>query len=73
MSIEITPERDSPGAPVTRHSARVSVEIPTLLLICSRLFHGEAGLVFSEAMLTATISLLSYLAFAGFVFSVARR
>ena len=33
MSIRITPERDLPGAPVTRRSARVSVEIPTLLLI----------------------------------------
>src|SRR6201987_3744379 len=33
MSIGIPPMRDSPGAPVTRHSPRVSVEIPTLLLI----------------------------------------
>src|ERR1700751_5364019 len=33
MSIGIPPMRDSPGAPVTRHSPRVSVEIPTLILI----------------------------------------
>ncbi|HZC85776.1 MAG TPA: fatty acid desaturase, partial [Steroidobacteraceae bacterium] len=33
MSIGTPPKRDSPGAPVTRHSPRVSVEIPTLLLI----------------------------------------
>jgi hypothetical protein len=54
-------------------SSIASTVVPTLLLICSRLFHGEAGLVFSEALLTATISLLSFLTFAGFVFSVARR
>jgi hypothetical protein len=54
-------------------SSIASTIVPTLLLICSRLFHGEAGLIFSEALLTATISLLSFLAFAGFVLSVARR
>jgi len=54
-------------------SSIASTVVPTLLLICSRLFHGEAGLVFSEALLTATISLLSFLTFAGFVLSVARR
>lgn len=54
-------------------SSIASTVVPTLLLICCRLFHGEAGLVFSEALLTATISLLSFLAFAGFVLSVARR
>ena len=54
-------------------SSIASTVVPTLLLIGSRLFHGEAGLVFSEALLTATISLLSFLTFAGFVLSVARR
>jgi len=33
MPIGTTPERDSAAAPVTRHSPRVAVEIPTLLLI----------------------------------------
>jgi len=33
MSIGTPPERDSPGAPVTRQAPRVSVEIPTLFLI----------------------------------------
>jgi hypothetical protein len=46
--------------------------VPTLLLICTGLFHG-GGLILSEALLTATISLLSFLTFAGFVLSVAER
>jgi hypothetical protein len=54
-------------------SSVASTVVPTLVLICCRLFHGQAGLILSESMLTATISLLSFLAFAGFVFSVARR
>ena len=33
MSIGTPPERDFPGAPLTRHSPRVPVEIPTVLLI----------------------------------------
>jgi hypothetical protein len=52
-------------------SSIASTVLPTLILICSGLFRGEAsGLIFSEAILTATISLLSFLTFAGFVLSV---
>jgi hypothetical protein len=54
-------------------SSVASTIVPTLLLFCSRLFHGEAGLIFSEALLAATISILSFLIFGGFVFSVAKR
>jgi hypothetical protein len=54
-------------------SSIASTMVPTLILICSGLFHGKSGLIFSEAMLTTTISLLSFLIFGGFVFSVSRR
>jgi hypothetical protein len=52
-------------------SSIASTVLPTLILICSRLFHSDgAWLILSEALLTATISLLSFLTFAGFVLSV---
>jgi hypothetical protein len=55
-------------------SSIASTVFPTLILICCGLFRGQAaGLIYSEAMLTATISLLSFLTFAGFVFSVSNR
>jgi len=55
-------------------SSIASTVLPTLILICCRLFHGNgAWLIFSEALLTATISLLSFLIFAGFVLSVSKR
>jgi hypothetical protein len=53
-------------------SSIASTVLPTLILICSGLFHG-AGLILSEALLTTTISLLSFLTFAGFVMSVSKR
>src|SRR5215831_21263356 len=49
MSIGITPERDSPGAPVTRHSARVSVEIPTLLLTLA-VYGGWLAITFAYTL-----------------------
>ena len=54
-------------------SSIASTVVPTLVLIGCRLFRGEAGLILSESMLAATISLLSFLTFAGFVMSVSRR
>ena len=54
-------------------SSIASTIVPTLILICCGLFHGKGGLIFSEALLTATISLLSFLIFGGFVFSVSKR
>jgi hypothetical protein len=51
-------------------SSIASTVVPTLILICSGLFHGKGGLILSEALLTATISLVSFLTFAGFVLSV---
>lgn len=55
-------------------SSIASTILPTLILICCRLFHRDgAWLIVSEALLTATISLLSFLIFAGFVLSVAKR
>jgi len=54
-------------------SSIASTVLPTLILICCGLFHGKGGLIFSEALLTATISLLSFLTFAGFVMSVSKR
>ena len=53
-------------------SSIASSVLPTLILICSGLFRGD-GLILSEALLTVTISLLSFLTFAGFVLSVGRR
>ena len=49
MSIGTTPERDSPGAPVTRRSARVSVEIPTLLLILAA-YGGWLAITFAYTL-----------------------
>jgi hypothetical protein len=54
-------------------SSIASTVLPTLILICSGLFHGKGGLIFSEALLTATISLLSFLTFTAFVLSVSKR
>jgi hypothetical protein len=54
-------------------SSTASTVVPTLVLICCGLFHGKSGLILSEALLAATISLLSFLTFAGFVLSVGKR
>ncbi len=53
-------------------SSIASTVLPTLILFGCGFFRGD-GLILSEALLTATISLLSFLTFAGFVLSVSKR
>lgn len=55
-------------------SSIASAVVPNLILICMALFQRQVpGLIFSEVLLTAAISLLSFITFAAFVFSVAKR